>query len=174
MNNKRRTTNGKGEFPPPRSLRHLLLFAVGLAMETVLLALVCLSPWAYGSVHPGFEFLLDAGIAVLLGLWAVRMLLEGQVVWKKSVAVLCLASLFLLGIWQQTPLPRSVLAWLSPGTVRCYDQLLPKQAEILPPLSAEMEPSVSAASHATTPPGSTLSLYPGATQGETMRLLAVF
>ena len=133
------------------------------AMEAVLLALVCLSPWPYGSVHPGFEFLLNAGIAVLLALWAVRMLLEGQLTWKKSGVALCLAGLFIIGVWQRTSLPPSVLSWLYSGArSRCYEQLLPQQPEILPnhlTLSAGM-----------TAPGSTISLYPGRTRVETARL----
>lgn len=134
-------------------------------MEAVLLALICLSPWAYGAVHPGFEFLLDAGIAVLLALWAARMLLEGLITWKNSAVAICLAWLFLLGIWQSTPLPRHVLDWLAPTTVRCYDQLLPQQPETLPNDAARCDASID--------PGSTLSLYPGATQREATRLLAV-
>lgn len=135
------------------------------AMEAVLLALIVLTPWAYGAVHPHFEFLLDAGIALLMALWAARMLLERQVTWKTSTVAICLASLFLLGIWQQTPLSRSTLAWLSPGTVRCYDELLPSQPETLPNDMANSDIG--------SRPGSTLSLYPGATQRESLRLLAV-
>ena len=134
-------------------------------MEAVLLALICLSPWAYGAVHPGFEFLLDAGIAVLLALWAARMLLEGQITWKNSAVAICLAWLFLLGIWQSTPLPRHILDWLAPGTARCYDQLLPQQPEMLANDAAPYDASID--------PGLTLSLYPGATQREATRLLAV-
>ncbi|HEY7154157.1 MAG TPA: O-antigen ligase family protein [Gemmataceae bacterium] len=135
-------------------------------METVLLALVCLSPWAYGAIHAGFEFLLDAGIALLLALWGARMILEGRITWKKSSVALCLAGLFLLGVWQRTPLPRSLLAQLSPGAARCYEQLLPEQPEILADDAAQP--------NAGPPPGSTLSLYPGATRREATRLLAVF
>ncbi|MHB1425866.1 MAG: O-antigen ligase family protein, partial [Gemmataceae bacterium] len=79
---------------------------------------------------------------------------------------ICLASLFLLGVWQGTTISRPVLAWLSPGTARCYDKLLPEQPETLP--------NDTASSDAMTRPGSTLSLYPGATERETTRLLAVF
>jgi O-antigen ligase/tetratricopeptide (TPR) repeat protein len=139
---------------------------VRAAMEAVLLVLVCLSPWAYGTVHPGFELLLYIGIAVLLALWAARMLLEGQLTWKPSGVALCLAGLFLLGVWQRTPLPRPLLAWLSPGTARCYEQFLPQQPEVLP--------DEAGSSDAGPPPGSTLSLYAGATERESARLLALF
>lgn len=165
------------------SARQQAATVVVAAMEAVLLVLVCLSPWAYGAVHPRFEFFLDAGVAVLLALWAGRMLLEGRMTWKKSPVALCLAGLFLLGVWQRTPLPRPVLAWLSPGTARCYAQLLPDQAETLPktgetpvpPRKKTGETPVSTDRPSTgPPPGSTLSLYPGATHREIMRLLAVF
>jgi O-antigen ligase/tetratricopeptide (TPR) repeat protein len=135
-------------------------------MEGVLLAMVCLSPWAYGAVHPGFEFLLDAGLCLLLLLWGVRMLLERQLTWKKSPVALCLAGLFLLGIWQLTPLPRSALARLAPATARLYEQLLPGQPEVLP--GGEPRPAVNP------PAGSTLSLYPVATRQHLFRVLAVF
>jgi O-antigen ligase/tetratricopeptide (TPR) repeat protein len=174
MSGKRRAAGGVGEALSLLTTRcSPLAVYVVTAMEAVLLALICWSPWAYGSVHPGFEFLLDAGIAVLLALWAVRMLLEGQITWKKSTVAICLAVLFLLGIWQATPLPRPILAWLSPGTARCYDQLLPQQPERLTPLTGET-PVLPADSDTVSPPGSTFSLYPGATQRETTRLLAVF
>jgi O-antigen ligase len=149
--------------PPARQKAATVVVAV---METILLALVCLSPWAYGAVHAGFEFLLDAGIALLLALWGARMILEGRITWKKSSVALCLAGLFLLGVWQRTPLPRSLLSQLSPGAARCYEQLLPEQPEILADGAAQP--------NAGPPPGSTLSLYPGATRREATRLLAVF
>jgi O-antigen ligase len=175
MSGKRRMASREKEDLSSLPTRHSPLAAfVVTAMEAVLLILVCLSPWAYGAVHPNFEFLLYAGIGVLLALWAARILLEGQISWKKSSVALCLVGLFLFGVWQRTPLPRSVLAWLSPGAERCYNELLPKKPEVLPSPSAE-EPRVPAAnSRAGTPPGSTLSLYPDATRRESLRFLAIF
>ncbi|MGZ3303192.1 MAG: hypothetical protein ACXVBG_20105 [Isosphaeraceae bacterium] len=52
-------------------------------MKAVVLVMVCLSPWAFGAVAPDHEFLLDAGIAVLMILWGARMLLDGQLSWRK-------------------------------------------------------------------------------------------
>ncbi len=166
MTSKPRIASVNEDAPSSRTTAYSPLIAcVVWTMEVVLLALICLSPWAYGAVHPGFEFLLDAGIAVLLALWAARMLLEGQVTWKNSAVAICLAWLFLLGIWQSTPLPRHMLDWLAPGTARSYDQLLPQQPETLSNDAARYDASID--------PGSTLSLYPGATQRETTRLLAL-
>lgn len=167
MSRKRRVASGEQENLSSLAARRSPLVAfVVMAMEAVLLILVCLSPWVYGAVHPGFEFLLDVGIAVLLALWAARMLLEGRITWKKSPVALCFAGLFVLGVWQQTPFPRSMLDRLSPNTARRYGQLLPAQPETLP--------NDMARSNSELLPGSTLSLYPGATRRETARLLAVF
>src|ERR1700694_1543743 len=77
-------------------------------MEAVALVLVSLSPWAFGSVQPVYELAIDAGVAALLVLWGARILLEWRFSWKKCPVALCLAGLFLLGVWQMTPLPRPV------------------------------------------------------------------
>ena len=135
------------------------------AMEAGVLAMVCLSPWAFGAVEPEHEFLLDVGIAVLMILWGARMLLEGQLSWRKCPVAVCLAAWILLGVWQLTPLPRGLLSRISPVTTRMYDRLLPAQPEVLPfgePRGVSMPPA-----------GSTLSFYPGATRRELGRYLAI-
>jgi tetratricopeptide (TPR) repeat protein len=134
-------------------------------IEAGVLALVCLSPWAFGAVEPIAEFCLYAGLCLLLGLWGARMLVVGEISWGRCPVALCLVGLILLGAWQLLPLPSRALAGLSPATARLYDQLLPPQPEILPRGEAR-EPS-------SPPPGSTISLYPGQTRHEVMRLLAV-
>ena len=93
-------------------------------MEAGVLALVCLSPWAFGAVEPEHEFLVDLGIAVLMILWGVRMLLEGKLSWAKCPVASCLAAWILLGVLQLTPLPRGLLGRVSPVTAD-YDRLLP-------------------------------------------------
>jgi O-antigen ligase/tetratricopeptide (TPR) repeat protein len=135
------------------------------AMEGVVLALVGVPPWCYGAVHPAFEFLLFAGTSLVLALWAAAMLLEGRLTWKKCPVTVCLAGLILLGAWQITPLPKALLASLSPATARLYDQLYPAQPEVLTG-NAEEAPRSSG--------GHTLSLYPTATRAQLARLLMVF
>jgi O-antigen ligase/tetratricopeptide (TPR) repeat protein len=147
-------------------IRQTVVRLLQAGMEAIVLALVVLAPWAFGGVEPEYELVLFTGVAALLSLWTARMLLEWRLRWTKCPVTLCLAALYLGGIWQVTPLPRGVLSWLSPATARMYDQLLPSQPELLP-LSEEM-PVVNP------PPGSTISLYPGATQTTLLRLLAVF
>jgi O-antigen ligase/tetratricopeptide (TPR) repeat protein len=155
-----------GEHVPSPAVRPGMVSLVKGGMEAVLLLMITASPWVYGAVHPAFEFLLNVGLALLLALWGVRMVLEGEFTWQKCPVALCLAGLFLLGIWQTTSLPRSVLDWLSPATAQLYDQLLPSSPEILP---MGMDDSTGPA-----PAGSTISLYPGATRKQTLRLLAIF
>ncbi len=136
------------------------------AMEGVVLLMVCLSPWAFGAVDPFWEFLLLCGVGVVLALWAATMLLEGRLTWRKCPVALCLAALYLLGVVQATPLPPPVLAAASPAAARLYGRLLPAQPEALPGGEARSAPPA--------PAGSTISLYPGATRQELVRLLAVF
>ena len=135
-------------------------------MEFIVLLLVCFSPWAFGAVHPLPELILYAGVALLLALWGARALLEWSFAWKNCPVALCLAGLFLLGVSQLVPWPASFLQTISPATRRLCDQFLPSAPEVLPGGQAK--------DAAALPAGSSLSLYPGATRGEVVRLLAVF
>ncbi len=135
------------------------------SMEAVVLVMVCLSPWAFGAMAPDHEFLLDVGIAVLMFLWAARMLLDGQLSWRKCPVAVCLAVSVFVGLGQVTPLPRDLVGRISPATGRMYDRLLPARPEVLP----FGEPT----GVSTPPAGSTLSFYPGSTQREVARYLAI-
>jgi O-antigen ligase len=134
-------------------------------MEFLLLVLVCLAPWGFAGIEPFCEYLLDVGIAVLLALWAVRLLVDGRLSWQKCPVVLCLAGLVWLALVQLAPLPHDLLARLSPATARLYEQLLPGQPE---QLAAEV-PQPAARLVA----GATLSVYPAKTRVELFRLLAL-
>lgn len=131
-----------------------------------MLIMVCLSPWALGSVGAEFEVYLFAGVALLLALWAARMLAEWRVSWQSCPVALCLAGMIMLGVLQLTPLSRSTLDWLSPGTTQIYSRLLPTQPEALPHGEARESMLV--------PPGSTVSLYPDPTRKFLTYLLAIF
>jgi hypothetical protein len=130
-------------------------------MEAVLATVVVAAPWMYGAVHPGFEFVLDGGVALLLVLWAVRMLWERQLTIARCPVTVLLALLVLLGLFQITPLSPSILRTVSPTTALLYERLLPSSPETLPaaaPSKAE---------------GLTISLAPDATRNRCFRLLAV-
>ncbi len=150
---------------PPARLRLSLAWGLRAGMEVLVLAMVCLAPWAFVAVEPVFEYALDAGVALLLVLWGLRVLVEWQFSWKRCPVALCLAGLFVLGVWQLVPLPRETLGRLAPATAGLYDRLLPGQDEVFPGGEAR---------EAVRPPvGSTISVYPTATRQELARLLAV-
>src|SRR5438874_1670250 len=104
---------------------------LGVAIESVVLALVVASPWAFGAVEPEHELVVDAGVAALAMLWGARMLAEGRLRWRPCPVASCLAALALLGAWQATPLGRPWLARLAPATARLYDRLLPATPEAI-------------------------------------------
>jgi O-antigen ligase len=135
---------------PASDTRQRLSAWLRAAMEGVVLLLVVLLPWGFSWVLGLVEWVLFTGVAVLLLLWAARMLLEWRPIWVACPIALCLAGLFLLGVWQITPLPGSLLATLSPATTEL-------NARLLPPLEA----------------GASISLYPGGTQAYLLRLLGV-
>lgn len=149
----------------PHGFVHTADHWILVAMESIVLALVCLSPWAFGAVEPNVENLLFAALAFLLILWAVRILVVGTVELRKCPVSLCLAGLVLLGIGQVISLPRDLIKAISPETVRTYDQYLPSQPEVLP----YGEPS----ENANTPPGTTLSLYSSATGEMLFRIVCI-
>lgn len=132
-------------------------------IEAVVLGLTAASPWAVGGVAP-FDGLLFAGIALLLVLWAIRILWRRQLSWANCPVLLCLGALCVLAMLQVMPLPPGLLSFIAPPTSRLYSELLPKEPEIIP---GEESLSVTA-------PGTTLSLYPGATRRELFNLFGVF
>lgn len=145
---------------PSRGIR-----LVTVAIEVTVLAMVCWSPWPFGSVHPAFEYLLYAGVALSCALWAMRNLLEWRFTWIRCPAALCLLGLVLIGIGQLVSLPREQLRKLAPMTANQYDRLLPARPELLPGGEAA-NPGAERA-------GTTISLFPAATRDTVLKLLAV-
>jgi O-antigen ligase len=140
--------------------------ALHVAIEVVALVLVAFSPWAFGSVHPLFEFVLLTGVGLLLVLWGADMLIQRRMTWRKCPVALGLGGLFVLGACQLAPLPSWLLQTVSPATPATVAELLPLRPELVRP----DEP----APVADLPAGTSLSLYPGATRLAALRLLAVF
>jgi O-antigen ligase/tetratricopeptide (TPR) repeat protein len=108
---------------------------------------------------------LYCGLAILLLLWAGRVVLGGAFTWKKCPVSLGLAGLFLFGLWQLAPLSQPWLEALSPGTARLTRELLPAAPEVLPFGEGAVASPLSA--------GRTISLHPAQTRLEVLRLLAV-
>ena len=136
-----------------------------LLMEAVVLLTVVLTPWAFGSVHPLFQLLVAGGLAILLGLWALRMALERQVTWTGNPALLCLVGLYLLGVLQVLPLSQAWLELLSPKTFALRQELLPAAPEqLVTGEQVDLDNS---------PVAQTISVYAGATRSELVGWLAI-
>jgi O-antigen ligase len=150
------------EFRNPTDRRGRLEHVLHGAVEAVVLAMVCLSPWAFGAAHPLFEALLYAGLVAALLLWALAVLVSWRLTWRGCPAVLCLGALFVYGAVQLIDWPEPWLARLSPGTTWWRGQLLPDWPE----------QSAAGETLAVSVPA-TLTLYPAATRLELLRLLAV-
>jgi tetratricopeptide (TPR) repeat protein len=135
--------------------------ALHRTIEVIVLLMACLSPWAFGAVHPLFELLLFAGLAVTLLLWGSCWVLARRLTWRRCPVALCLVCLVLFGAFQLIRWPEDWLEWLAPGTAAWRRQLLPAEPEVLATGVAGL-------------PGATLSLYPTATRRAVLHLLAVF
>jgi hypothetical protein len=145
--------------PSARPERWLLI-----AMESLVYALMLGPLWLLGKSPSSVELVQFAVLALLLVLWASRILLNGEFTWKKCPVGLCLA--LILSVVMIIPLPRPILEWLSPPTARFYDQFLPHEPEVL----IDRQPRA----QAWPPPGSTLSVYPAATRDAAIHFLALF
>jgi hypothetical protein len=136
-------------------------------MEFLVLGMAVVMPWLFGGGEPAGECLQYVVTALLVGLWVIPTLLERHTIWQNCTVVLCLALLLLLGLWQLTPLPRSVLAFVSPTTARLYETLLPSEPEVLGSSASQSASLIPAA-------GTAISLNPGATRRQVVKLLAFF
>jgi O-antigen ligase len=133
-------------------------------MEAVLLLMVGAAPWLFGSVHPLAEFLLAGGVCLLALLWISRIVVERRAVWSPCSITLVLALLCALTVAQIVPLPRGLLAVVSPGMVDLRDKLLPKQPEVFP-FAAETPHEI--------PSRAPISLAPWETRHVLVQMIAV-
>ncbi len=133
-------------------------------MEGLVLLMVALAPWCYGSVDPVFEYGLFVGVGLVCILWGVRSVIEGQFLWFSCPVALALGAIFLGGALQIVPLPSWIVAMISPATAIISNELLPAQPEIIAP--GKLPESL--------PGWPTISLYSLATRQMLVRLLAVF
>jgi hypothetical protein len=163
------------------SLLSRLADIILVAMEAVVLVIVCVSPWLFGAAEIQHRYWLFTALAILMCLWGFRMIVRWNVAWTTCPAVLCLVAVFLIGVLQLTPLPLGFLSAIAPAQAEIYGSLLPADREIFldgtqeslpvrPPeaaitetLTGQIEPSVA----------NTISFYPQATRTWLVNLLAV-
>ncbi|HMP18438.1 MAG TPA: hypothetical protein PKD72_15540, partial [Gemmatales bacterium] len=134
-------------------------------MEFILLVYLVGTPWAFGGIDPKYVHFGCIGVGAMLVLWAIRQVLQWKLTLHRCWVSALLLLLFLVSALSLLALPSGVLKILSPEASRLYQELLPLQRE-LPAVEAftEILPYQ---------PGSTLSLYPGATQMALVDYLAV-
>jgi len=132
--------------------------------ELTLLLLVCLAPWAFGSVEAWAELGLYAGIALVTILnfgSPSGSSGRGRLVRLPSLA---LGGLVLLALFQATPIWRGVFSWVAPSSAALRANLLPKQPEHVTGDSGQVVAL----------PAVTLSLEPDSTLQTAARLAAAW
>lgn len=133
-------------------------------MEGVILLILVITPWLFGGTQANHIQLACCGIGIVLLLWSIKQLLRWKLTLHLCWVSITLTLLFLFSSLYLLPLPRSALRWISPEAARLYETLLPRTQE--QPMAGDREEILPF------PPGSTVSLYPGATQFELLQLLA--
>lgn len=141
--------------------------AIAVMMEIIVVAIVCVSPWFFGAVEVESRLWIRGALAVLLCLWAVRMVVRRRVNWKPCPVAACLAATFMLGVFQLGRLPGDWLGKTAPGQVAVYERTLPVEQETL----ADADDAIDATASLS---GRTISFYPAATRDWLGNLLAVF
>ncbi len=137
--------------------------SVRAAGEVLILAVVALAAWPFGSVDPLHEFFLSLAVLALAGLWSVHTALTGRLVFRPDVASLALAGLVAWTSFQLLPLPEGVVGVVSPGRADWHRTLLPATDEVFPG-------ETGGATRAAFVP---LSVNPAATRALLARLLGV-
>lgn len=149
----------------PFSFRFSIESLLDAAMEGIILITLVAMPWLLGGTQANHIQLAGCGIILILFLWAIKQIVRWKLTLHFCWVSIVLVLLFLVSTLYLLPLPRTTLQILSPETARLYDALLPAQQE--QPMMRDREETLPF------PTGSTLSLYPGATQLALLQLLAI-
>ena len=99
------------------------------ASEAMLLAIACLTPWAYGGVEAWAEFVVFAGVVLVAILTLITSWGTDRFRSFTCIPALGLAGLGLLAAAQAAPLSPGVLRWIAPPSATLRAGLLPRHAE---------------------------------------------
>ena len=105
------------------------LWAAG---RVLLLTLIALAPWAYGSVPPEWELVLSLGVLALVCLWAAHAILTQHLAYQGDLISTCLLGLVVITATQLVPLPESIVRVVSPAAADWHMTLAPEVTELLP------------------------------------------
>ncbi len=100
--------------------------------EGLLISLATLSAWPFAGVLPFAEYLLTAGVGLLVLVWAVHAVVTRASGFRLDLVSGALAGLILFTACQLVPLPLGVVKVLSPARANWHETLLPEQLEQLP------------------------------------------
>ncbi|VTT99461.1 membrane protein : Putative membrane protein OS=Rhodopirellula sallentina SM41 GN=RSSM_04202 PE=4 SV=1: O-antigen_lig [Gemmataceae bacterium] len=105
---------------------------VWAAGGSLLLAIIALAPWPFGTVTPGWQVVLALAVLALLGLWAAHAVLTRRVSYTPDAPSTCVLGLVILTACQLVPLPASVVGLVSPAAAEWHRTLYPADTELLP------------------------------------------
>jgi tetratricopeptide (TPR) repeat protein len=117
---------------PPGTRDPIAAHNVWAAGGSLLLAIVALSPWPFGTVTAGWQVVLALAVLALLGLWAAHAVLTRRVSYTPDAPSTCLLGLVLITACQLVPLPASFVGLVSPATAEWHRTLYPAATELLP------------------------------------------
>jgi hypothetical protein len=139
---------------------------VRTAAFVLLLALVAMSPWPFGSANPGGQFVLALGLFALIALWVAHGVYTRRLAYCSDAISVCLLGLVIVTAIQLIPLPESIARVISPKAVEWRRALVPETAEQLP---GEAESAIAPRSA-----WIRLSVAPTATEDLLLQFLAAF
>lgn len=140
--------------------------SVRAAAGFLLLAIVVITPWPFGTSNASGQLILALGILILMMLWAVYTVMTRQFTYRSDAISVCLLGLILFTALQLVPLPESVVRVLSPKAAEWHRSLLPETPELLP---GEAPESVAHRSR-----WMKLSVAPSATEDLLVQFLALY
>jgi O-antigen ligase len=132
--------------------------------ELILLLLVCLAPWAFGSVEAWAELGLYAGIGLLTILGFSPRAGARSAGLLARLPSIALGGLVVLAVFQSMPLGREALSWIAPSSAAFRAELLPAQPEAVAHAPGPVVPF----------PAATVSLDPDSSLQTAARLAAAW
>ena len=139
---------------------------VRTAGVVLLLALVALSPWPFGSANPSGQFAVALVLLAIIGLWTAHAILTRGISYHSDAVANCLLGLVIVTAVQLLPLPEGIARFLSPTAVEWNRALIPETPELLPGESEEDAPQRSSWVR--------LSVAPAATEDLLVQFLAIY
>jgi O-antigen ligase len=115
--------------------------ALRAAIEAIVLGVIAISPWPNASDGANARSIIAIAAAVLLLLWAIRLVISRSLSKRGNGPFYCLTGLFALSAFQMIALPASVQRVVAPGVAEVYSFFLPASPEVFPGEMAKAAPN---------------------------------